>query len=275
MAKTSLTEKGKTFIRNACNGTGNSLLVGNNGPLPYSNPIINKSWISNPNINGNIKTNQQLGEALINWFNEFGGLYQLDPNIIAAQAYQESAYKVWNYVSINNNPVSTAGGISQFIMGTVYDQIFNVNKNFFSQSEKDALTIGFLTNPNLPSSFDTSIDGQKNRQFLQQNICDNPKIMIKAQFVYMKYISDNFTKGTASSTLFGYSRGQSLCTPSYSTSIQNASKHKAGSELEGVNYVLSIFKFLYNNFGYDDLGMKLPFDTWKAQTAETNLRTLK
>jgi len=274
MAKTSLTEKGKTFIRNACNGTGNSLLVGNNGPLPDSDPKINKSWTSNPNINGNIKTNQQLGEALINWLNEFGGLYKIDPNIIAAQAYQESAYKVWNYVAENEKVVSTAGGISQFIMPTVYDQIFKVNKNFFSQLEKDALTIGFLSNPNLPSSYINWQDGPKNRPFLHQNICDNPKIMIKAQFVYMKYISDNFTKGTASSTLFGYSRGEHLpCTPSYSTSIQNASKHKPGSELEGVNYVLSIFKFLYNNFGYDELGMKLPFDSYQAQVDETHLRT--
>jgi hypothetical protein len=272
MAKTSLTEKGKTFIRNACNGTGNSLLSGNNGVLPYSIPEINETWTSNPNINGNIKTNQQLGEALINWFNEFGNLYKIDPNIIAAQAYQESAYNVWNYVSIKNNPVSTAGGISQFIMTTIYNQIFNINKKFFSQIEKNALTVGFLTNPSLPSSFNVDNDGQKNRPFLHQNITDNPKIMIKAQFVYMKYISDKFTKGTASSTLFGYSRGENLCTPSYSTSIQKIAAYN-GSQLEGVNYVLSIFNFLFKNFGYDDLGMNLPFDSYKAEVDETNLRT--
>jgi hypothetical protein len=283
MAITSITEQGKAFIRSVCEGIGSSLLNGKNneGSLPYCYPETSPSkvWYSQAKYNGTlIKTNQELGEALIVWFNKYGQQYQMDPNVIAAQAYAESGYKLWNYPL-----TSTASGINQFIATTVYSMIIN-NSNF-TQAEKNALTVGWSGNTMDMDTFRVDKPlGSRNRPYGHQNICNNPEIMIKAQFVYLKYISDKYTKGITSSTLFGYSRGEGLCTPSYSTSIQKAAKYKSGYELEGVNYVLRIFNLLgkkptqkggnpHGYFGYDDLGMNLPFDSYKAEVDETNLRT--
>jgi len=281
MANITLKEQGKSFIRSVCEGVGNSLLVGKGkGPLPYCYPetLPTKIWYSKPKYNGTlIETNQQLGEALIEWFNKYGKQYQIDPNVVAAQAYVESGYNLWNYPL-----TSTASGINQFIATTVYSMIIN-NKNF-TQEEKNALTVGWSGSTSDKDTFNVAkLIGKRNRPFGHQNICDNPEIMIKAQFVYLKYISDKYSKGITSSTLFGYSRGEGLVAPSYSESIQKAAKHKAGYELEGVNYVLRIFNLLgskptqkngnrHGYFGYDDLGMNQNFDSYKAEVDETNLR---
>ena len=291
-----LTEEGKAFIRKVCSdATSTSLIAGTSpdrirdassnlynadGHLPFCYPIQPpKIWTSHAKHNGApITNNQQLGEALIDWFDKYGQQFGLDVNIIAAQAFAESGYKIWNYPL-----TSTASGINQFIMPTVYDMVIN-NSNF-NQTEKDALTVGWsgsTTDPNTWGHNNLTLLSKRNRPFLHQNICDNPDIMIKAQFVYMKYISDNYSKGIASSTLFGYSRGQGLVKPSYSTSVQKAAAYKPGSgyEMEGVNYVFRIFSLLgnkkyvkYGYFGYDELGMDKPFDSYQAEVAETALRT--
>lgn len=314
MAFIALTNQGEAFIRNVCKGDGNSLLRGNkpsvikaensdyynpNGVLKYCYPEISadKVWISGTkDDNGNsITTNQELGECLIKWYNEYGKLFEMDANILAAQTYIESNYKIWTYAL-----TSTASGISQFIVSTVYDVIIS-NKiatqvGFkFTDAEIAAITKN-ITGGDL-KALDTykvsTILGKTNRPILHQNIIDNPKIMIKAQFVYMKYISKK-CDGYASSTLYGYNRGHRYAYPSYTKSIEqtkiNAPKDY---EIEGINYVFKIFcllgkKYMPNDkstvrgnslgyFGYDgsinsELNLRLdePFDSFTAQIVESN-----
>jgi len=297
-----LTSEGIKFIRKVCEGNGNTLLRGKStdkvtdktskyynphGVLPYCEPAtaIDKIWISNAKDNSGkiLTTNAQLGEMLIYWFNKYSKEYGLNANIVAAQSYAESGYKIWIYPL-----TSSASGITQFIMITIYGiVILNPDKSF-TQAEIDALTKNWTTTDKGKSSFLFSDNGtgKYNRPFLHQNICDNPQISIKAQCSYLKYIAKK-TDGLASSTLFGYSRGDGLVSPSYTESIQKAYRHGKGNgyEKEGIIYVERIFKLLgvkptaqggnpKGYFGYDDLDMNGTFIQWNAEIAETELRKL-
>jgi hypothetical protein len=277
MAYKQLSENGKAFIRKVCGGTGNSLLVGKspfkvtdpkatgypnpNGVLPYCDPPTSptKIWTANiKNTNGvRITTNQEFGELLILWYNKYGKIYEMDANVMAAQAHAESGYITWNYPL-----TSTASGIVQFINNTVFDLIIsNKYSNvtpLFSSAEIALITNNIVGNKNnYEATYSVgSLQGKQNRPQLHQNVIDNPELMIKAQFRFMKYIS-NSCNALTSSTLFGYSRGPALATSSYADSIALAKAYttKGNYHEEGVNYVYTIFKNLYNNFGYTFLEM--------------------
>jgi len=270
---TRLTEQGKNFIRNVCSKTGNSLLSGNDGILVYSDDgngnIVNKLWTANvKNDKGEIiSKNSELAPLLINWYEEYGRAYDLDPNILAAQAYAESAYKVWAYPP--QKLKSTAMGLSQFIMSTLYDvAIRNIYRNvqpFFSKTEIAILTKG-LTAEKLASSYvvgssnrGTNEIARKNHPILLQNVMDNPNLAIKAQARYMKYISNKCNK-LASTTLFCYNRGSGLTSDTYTGAITNAINYANEDYIkEGVNYVDRIFKFLGDNSRKYSFGFNLDF----------------
>lgn len=266
MAVTKLTQAGENFIRSKCNGSGNSKLQGTaadkrgykknpTAVLPYCSPLTttSKVWTSNPAINGGISTNAQLGEALIRWYNKYAEEFEMDANIMAAQAYQESAFIVWNY-AVN----SSASGISQFVDDAVYDIIMRNSRGGMSAADKEAISknmIGY-TYPETPTKNPFLVDydlGRQNRPILHQNIIDNPEIMIKAQFAYMKYIATR-CDSLASCTLFGYNRGPGFVkSSSYPAAIAAAKSYGNSYENEGINYVYRIFKNLYDNFGYKEL----------------------
>jgi len=284
MATTKLSELGENFIKSKCNGSDTKKLQGyatdkrgySKNPtavLPYCLPLTltTKLWKSNPNINGNVKTDGELGEALIRWYNKYAEIYEMDANILAAQAYQESAFIIWNY-AVN----SSASGISQFIAAAIFDVIVRNAYGGMTNDERIAITKnvnGYVftsgkNTPKTPFIVDNPL-GRENRPILHQNIIDNPEIMIKAQFEYMKWISKR-CDGLASSTLFGYSRGPGYVnSSSYPENISASIKgeHK-GYEEEGINYVYRIFLNLYTNFGYTKLNMtkenELMFDKFNS-----------
>lgn len=281
-----LREEGVKFIKKVCEGNGNSLLQGKNdsGALPYCNPPTpsNKIWICKPTDSAGkiLTTNTQLGEMLVYWFNKYSKQYGLNANIVAAQAYAESGYKLWNYPL-----TSTASGICQFVMETIYDIIVSNRDGSFTEAEINAITKNWTTDNKDITTFKVNHTGKNNRPFLHQNVCNNPQIIIKAQCSYLKFIADKYTDGIASSTLFGYSRGQGVAFPSYTKSIEAArnSKFGAGYEKEGIIYVERIFRLLgvkpnekggspKGYFGYDELNMNGTFSEWDAEIAETELR---
>ena len=271
MTVVKLKKEGKDFIRSQCSGTGNSKLRGSaadkkpykNNPtavLPYSSPLTttSKVWISNPDINGGIRTNSELAEALIRMYDKYAEIYEMDANILAAQAFQESRYIIWNY-AVN----STASGISQFVDNTIYGVIVSNKYGGFTDAERQGITknmIGYNFSTSTPPQTPFLVDyelGRKNRPILHQNIIDNIDIMIKAQFIYMKFIGTR-CDNLASCTLFGYNRGPYLLknpSSSYQSWIQAAKEHSSGYEDEGVVYVYRIFKSLYNSFGYKSLNI--------------------
>jgi len=114
---------------------------------------------------------------------------------------------------------------------------------------------------------------------LHQNMIDNPEIMIKAQYAYMKFIASQ-CDGMASSALFGYNRGPYLpVSSSYTKSIAKAiSRFGEGYEKEGIDYVYKIFQLLGNQnykkegwFGYSWLKLNEPFDKYTAEVDESNI----
>ena len=283
---TKLTDLGKKFITNVCSANGRALLDGKNGILPYCQPpSTDKIWYSNAYYNGvAIADNNALGVALIDWFNKYGDIFQMDANIIAAQAFVESAYRVWWYLQDN-----TASGIAQIKSPNIYNIIVNneyAEKELyrFSDAEIAAITQNWTGSINDSNTFDVEfLNGRINRPVLHQNIIDNPEIMIKAQYCYMKFISKK-SEGIASSALFGYSRGNELVFPSYSRSIDAAvSKYGDGYQLKGVEYVYEVFRLLgdkdnskFGYFGYDDkVKWKESFDKYRAEVAESENNGVK
>ena len=246
MAYTKLSEEGKRFIRKVCNGSGNSFLQGkspyktkNNphGVLPYCIPPTSPTyiWAGHPKFNGvPITTNDELANAIINWYDKYAKIYEIDANVVAAQGYQESGYKIWNYAL-----TSTASGISQFIVEAVLSYIiWNIGVSpGFTTDEINAITKNIIgengaatpTEKKSESTYSVSTTlGKKNRPILHQNIIDNPEIMIKAQCRYMR---NNANKNSlASVSLFGYSRGPGYIKKTYTESIQSATNGKYTTE---------------------------------------------
>ncbi len=293
MTYIALTVEGKNFIRKVCEGTGNNLLRGKSkyGILPNCDPKISgdKIWVSNSYYNNKqITTNTELGEALIDWYNFYGKQYEMDSNVMAAQAFQESGYNIWTYSTI-----STASGICQFILAAIFDIIIsNKYKETiigFSDDEIAKITKNISGNIYEFKTYDVSNSlGQKNRAIIHQNVIDNPNIMIKAQFRFMKHIA-NKCNSLASSTLFGYSRGPAYAKMSYVDSVKSATNEKNYQD-EGIDYVYKIFSILGDKenelittkpkgyyFGYDkgsnNLNMKKSavFDAYMIKSQNSTL----
>jgi N-acetyl-anhydromuramyl-L-alanine amidase AmpD len=303
-----ITEEGKKFIRGVCSKGDKGLLSGKlTKPLPFSSPAVpsSKIWeckIKDPNSddpNKMIENGNELAEAIIFWYEKYAAQYNLDANILAAQAYVESNFRMWVY----NESISTASGICQFIMTTVYDVIVvNQRRHITSRDREDIDKITKdLRNPNLLQSYqvggENSGDARYNRPILHQNVIDNPDVMIRAQFKYMKFISSR-CNNLASTSLFVYNRGISFASKTYSGAIQRATRRGGGYENEGINYVLKTFIVLGDRtnklnakfgtnigvrpkpdsyyFGYDNLfdGIDVykpnpNFDAFKANVAES------
>jgi hypothetical protein len=296
-----LTESGKKFIRKICEGKSNNLIQGvslyNKKPvgLPFSTEENNpKIWVSNAVDvrNHKILTNEQLGEALIDWFDIYCIMYRLDSNIIAAQAYQESKYNIWIY----NANLSAASGISQFVMSTTYEIMIKPGGYSsviaFTDAEKAKITKNL--NGDVNSSLSYLLGGDittktsrqlahDNRAILHQNIIDNPDLCIKAQCRLMKY-NANLSNNLASSTLFCYSRGN-FQRQTYTDTIAAAKSSKGdGYIVEGLDYVKKIFGYLGDEhnkyianlpkpkgywFGYDQLKLGDKFNDFSAANKES------
>ena len=246
-----LTKEGENFISHICDLHGEKLLQGNNGPLSFTEPIINKTWYTNVSYNRNgiltaINNANDLKSAFIYLFNKYSEIYKLDANIMAAQAYAESNFKIWNYAPYP----STASGISQFIMPSIYGVVIRnslpVNPKF-TEDEINKLTDG-LSNPLDENSYRVKYRVAKdNRPILHQNVIDNLEIMIKAQCFYMRYIANN-CNDLASTSLFCYNRG-TFFRKTYTESIDFCRNHKVSKKNpryyeEGVDYVWKIFGML-------------------------------
>ena len=260
MAYKELTNYGKDFILANANYftkkvSDNALLQGNNGALPFSSVETDTgiTWTAHvTNQNGKtITNNTELANYLILLFNKYSNIYDLDANIIAAQAYEESRYRVWTYAP-NSGYISTASGIAQITMNTLYDIIYTYK--FLTNTEVAKITNG-MEYPERGGSWRKVLDDdkqnssyitrqKKNRTILHQNMINNPDIIIKAQCALMNFIADR-NNNLASSTLFAYSRGSSLQSNNYIQIINTVSKKNSDSYTnDGLNYVEHIFGYL-------------------------------
>lgn len=248
-----LTTEGKKFITTVCEKGGSRMLSGKNSyEFPFSElPYSTQLWTSNILHNGKKITNgTELANALIDWYSKYSKTNDVDANILAAQGYVESGYITWNYAQYE----STASGIIQMLMPTIWSIFAEKLKNMPTVSDKDIskedytkITKG-LKSPTLLSSYQVGGDEKEtakyNRPILHQNVIDNLEIMIKAQCNYMSWIS-NRCDDYASSALFCYNRGPSYAKKTYSETVQDCvNRSKEDYYLEGVKYVLKIFGVL-------------------------------
>jgi hypothetical protein len=272
MGYTGLTSTGKQYIRNAINSS--SCLSGRKN-MPgvdftkyitvYGKDPASADFTWQSNI---VTSNSAYIELLIASYNKYAQTYSMNANVLAAQGFCESRYKVWDF-SIGHYVKSgksypAAMGLAQFIRET-FQGILDVNEYHgitpvFTQAEKDMM-------------YKNTSSDEYNKAIILQNMMDHPELMIKAQSMYMKFCA-NLAKGLASSALFGYNRGHSFIDPiSYTNTVLkcvNKYKNTKKSDYykEGVTYVWRVFSVLGDPgtetgfkkgvegyFGYDFLGM--------------------
>lgn len=249
-----ITKEGERFMYKIGEQNGvNGLIRGKNSYDLQFTDEPEKSEIFESNIldfnNNQIINNTQYINNIIYWMNYYSKIYDLDANIISAQAFAESAYKTWNYAR-----TSTASGLSQFILGTIYDVIVdNKYKNItplFEEYEIDKI-ISNVLQPYNELSYRVSSQNtedrersRKNRYQIHINLMNNPDLLIKAQCRLMRYIA-NRNNNLASNTLFAYNRGHNYRSDTY-LGIINSVINSRGREYidEGVKYVEKIFAFL-------------------------------
>lgn len=274
---TKLSEFGKKFIKHVITETGDNKLSGNKTMpnvdftkyfevynLPSTTPTDNFNWKSNVISDSNVFV-----EKMIAWYDQYAKEYEMDANILAAQCYAESKYRVWDFsvgkTKSTGSKYPAAFGLTQFLMMTIYGIVAKNSYNVFPKFSQDEID-NLMKNITEPIKSYTEL----NKPILLQNIMDHPELMIKAQCRYMKYCA-NKSDSLASSALFGYNRGpEHISKVSYTNTINNA-KNDSGYEKEGIDYVFKIFAILGDKdnstgvkkpkgyyFGYDNLGMNAP-----------------
>jgi hypothetical protein len=268
MAYTKLSKEGEAFIKYYCKGTGKLHLEGkgidlNGGALPYQYQGTGKPQLS-PNYlwqttayynNKLIQTDEELGVALISWYNKYASMYQIDANIIAAQGFAESAYNIWVFPL-----TSDASGISQFTIDTMITIIlqgaYNVEPKFSEEEKAKIFDVNIEGTKRQPLTYQvTNADGsanlvgRQNRATLHQNTINNPDILIKAQCRLLKVLANN-CDSLAIWTLFGYAAGSKYTkinpkwnVKSFSDAVQLAKKD-GNRHAEGVAYIFKIFYLL-------------------------------
>ena len=255
-----ITSTGENFIRTICSGTTNTLISGNYEYNLSFSTIQDESFIFTSSaidhLGNLIVNNQQLGEALIFWYNKYAELNDLDANILAAQGFAESNYRLWHY-----SRRDSGSGIADFVSIRVFRHIVNsdrpetieaLSSPRFTDEEINKITNG-LTDPfsktsyiyrgqeTTPSVLQIAIN---NRVQLFQNIIDNPEIMIKAQSNLMREIVERNNNLTANS-LFSYDRNYLLSASSYPNLLDQAGRRFGDNYVQaGVDYVDRIFRYL-------------------------------
>lgn len=255
-----LTKEGEKFIRTICNGQGDSLIKGRFGyNLPFSefqNTGVTFTANAVDPFGNTIVTNEQLGEALIVWYNRYAELTNLDANVLAAQGYEESGYRLWYY-----NGVNSGCGLADLTSIDIYKYIVRsqtpetlegLATPQFDQNEIDRI-IQNTTDPlnrlsyiyrgdrTTPELAQTAID---NRYTLYQNIVNNPELSIKAQAIILSQISIR-NNGLKPNILFAYHRNHLLSANSY-IDLTVKSGRKYGDEFtkKGIDYVDRIYRYL-------------------------------
>lgn len=252
---------GKEFIREICNAGGEnnkSLLSGRNDYLNNLLNIGSKLWTSDPSKNGGIVYNRDLSNKIIQWYEYYCNIAQIDVNFLIAQTFEESSFRVWVFSESDDM------GLTQFSIPTFYDYGIKNNDSEFSKINITNDDREKLTN-NVDNSIAYLEITYKNWENFRvvgetifQNIIDNPEILVKMQVKYMETISNQYNK-LASNVLFGYNRGPGYIKSTYFQTVKD-DERKNGSEKAdgGVKYVHKVFRRLYDSFGYSWLNMDAP-----------------
>lgn len=284
-----ITKDGEKFIRDACKANSNNF----SGSLPYSlgrsTASANTTFTAVAKYQNVVLSDYNtLADALIFWINQYSNQYLLDANVIAAQTYIESNYKLWEYSNSGDNNKSSAMGISQLYDNEVWDLFFNNDRAAINNPKDQTL---FDSNQSIISfglsgdttdirniipyqdnaNQDTNTIALGNRVVLFQNIMNNPEIMIQVQCRYMSEIGSR-NNNLAASSLFAYTTNGYLTSKTYNEIINNASKGHLAVK-PGIDYVDKIFKVLGGKYksSFEGFGKDYVYDSTPNDQANRNL----
>jgi len=254
-----LTQKAKDFIKAKCAASTTIFSATPKIKLPKSNIPVGTTFTATMVDDSNvpITATTAYSENLIRWFDEFGSQFLVDPNVAAAQAFQESGFSPLSFSQRNTMGIS---GINDY---EYFNIIFSATK-MLDDTDVAKMMVGVTGDPyqiltwipNLnsrngqtKSSDADNATATANRKVMFQNLANNPKIALFCQFYQLSsYGSTN--KNLASSSLFSYYVRSNQGFDNYSL-LLDFMKKKYGNDVNSPkDYVNNIFKTLAS-FGYD------------------------
>jgi len=230
MAGAVLTNEGKKFIRQSLASQKNKI----NGVIAHVNtdgsiPTLSKDTVI---------TESNYGDVLVALIDYYSAKYELDANVVAANIYTESKFRL---DAINSG---NAMGIVQMRPITIMEIIIKPDAyksvELLSQDSIDRITNG-LSKPYSTASLSSEMSK------LRKNVIENPDVMIQASCRLLKVLS-NACDDMVSSAIFCYNFGQKPAAPTYAAVMKNG-----GNAKESLNHVLKVFGALG-----DDTGNILP-----------------
>lgn len=272
-----ITDAGLKFVADICNsGTPGDKLRGISiaGGMPITlaksnivpGTIVDSTIAYNggtpAQINGlPITSNTQLPGALAYWYTKYckEDQYDLNANILIAQPYMESGYKLWIYNAYSDM------GLAQMKIITAWDIMLTNNYSnitpLFTQDEINTLSLGF-THPvsyytnlshNNGYNFNVFHNDPNNVTALYYNMINNPELCVKGQCRLMKYnaIPCNHI---ASSTIACYAKGNAYNSTTYVGVLNNilngVGKITGSQDIYNLakSYVNKIFQILRDEF---------------------------
>jgi soluble lytic murein transglycosylase-like protein len=234
----------------------------------YINKVVTKNVTSKMLTDSGLNNNVQLyKDNVILWLEKYSKQFNLNSNILAAQidaesSYRPNVYSIYKSKKTGNKSIN-AMGITQFLLGTINDTIFNngfLGKNF-NQTEKDLMSNDIILDAK-------GFVPKTNKNKLLINVSKNPEIMVKAQAVYMNYIGSRIKSNLASVCLYGYNRGPAYVKESYGDTVLSYFQKQADPKIyetnpitEGTRYVSKIFNTLKSKFGFTDINLEIDINT--------------
>lgn len=252
-----LTEKAKDFITSVCDESTDIFTKVTNSKLPKSNiksgVTFNATMFDDNNVP--IITNEDYAKNLIIWLEYYAEIFLVDPNIAAAQLYQESRFLPLSYSGRNTL------GVSGLVDYEIFNILFNASDKI-SDSDVDKITVGITGDPyqiqtwipylnsrdgKTKSYLTDNITAINNRPVLYQNLANNPKLGIYCQFYLLsQYGARN--KNLAATSLFCYYVRSNESFDNYSLML-DFMKKKFNTISGPKDYVNKIFLRL-SDFGY-------------------------
>jgi hypothetical protein len=227
-----ITQAGKDYVKRVyfSNPNGNNRLQGSkNIPVSNTNIAAGTYIIAKPYYNGKlITTNIELYDAIIYWYTYYCGAsqYNLNANVLTAQAEHESAFIIWIYDAPGVGGIASATGIGQFLPAAIWDIMLTNNYSYitplFTQAEINKLSVGFthpvsyyqgLSNNN-GHNLNAFISDMTNTTALYYNMINNPDLCIKGHCRYMAFFA-NHCNHIASASIACYFQGVKYAATSY------------------------------------------------------------
>jgi len=254
-----LTEKAKKFITDKCVANTNLFSVTTKIRLPKSNVNAGTTFTATIVDDNNVPITGSTvyAQNLIKWFNQFAEMFVVDPNVAAAQVFQESGFSPLSFTDRNTMGVS---GINDY---EYFNIIFSAT-DLLDQSDVDKMKVNVTGDPyqiltwipNLnsrdgktKSSNSDNATATANRRVMFQNLANNTKIALFCQF-YQLSLYGSKNKNLAATSLFCYYVRANETFDNYSVML-DFMKKKYGSNIEvPKDYVNKIFANL-STFGYD------------------------